>query len=1154
MMRVDIRELVLASMLFGSFLCGPARADGGYALLLLDVPDGLTVPPAVQVDLMQVATALGVDTIASGSPPCFLERPDGTLTHVISQFDPDPDCDWATNATGTLCLCLPRGVKGAVRVRVYLTSDHPPTGDTSPLPSYGVSETDGKIVISNRHFQVTHDPRKQAGMPCPIEFRPSGKVIKDFNWNDRVFKRSMGSVYLRQDPEPEVELVSSGPVRTVVRLRLAYTQGATRPESRPRAVYEFTYYPDLPFIGLRGHITQEREFHWPELKCVEIHFPARDFTRYATDATGTAVDLVADKKAHTGQWAALVDGDNVLGVVTAAARVYDGHGGYGTYLHGPWVQWSDLEKRFSAHVYASAQPGALDDLRTGASAIGRRVTCRTTTPGLLAALDDLNAAIDEVAAGEAQSRYRWAAALVERAGHDGGRLVRAQAAVEALQPGLAAGQDDPMDVAQRALEGGNAVSVSNGHLGLAFLRGPDGTMRLSSLFDVAAGRECLSANIPPLFTVELSDETGARASVSSHDSWQRVTIDQSAPIDRQTQGCSIRWESPVDRRLQGLSVTVTSRLIGPRIEWSIDVENPPTGWGVRRTDFPCIRIRKLDRGDDYALVPLGSGTATRHPIQEWKGYSSGYRSGEGFTGRYPSAWCSMQFGGYYDDAGGIYFAAHDPLASTKDLRFTPDARGLYCEFSWPAPNAGVPGSGFKQPGPCVTELFRGDWFDAAQVYRNWARAEAQWWPRGDLAGRPDIPKWMRDTVMWAHEMGDADNVVEPAIKLSKYLGVPTAVHWYSWHRIIFDNDYPHFFPARPSFAEGVRTLQENGVRVMPYINGRLWDSDTPDFPTVALPAAAKDENGDHYVEQYGSGQELVPMCPATKLWQDKVQEIALRLTGPEFNVDGVYIDQVSATEPCLCFDKTHGHPVGGGHWWTEGGYWPMLQSLQDRLPANKMITSECNADAYCRWLDGFLSWHFQCPDQVPLFAAVYGGTVQVFGRAYKGDDPVAHRMKTAQALVYGEQLGWLSARAVLSDMDVLAPFFRRVARLRHALLPYLSRGEMARPPVIEGEIPAVTADWAWHHYWPVTDSVLQRGAWKAGDGSLALIFVNVADQPISGRLVFDGAQYGFNEETILSVSQRTEDGVGEAIQRPAAFEFDLTLPAYGAVAYEIAAQ
>jgi hypothetical protein len=318
---------------------------------------------------------------------------------------------------------------------------------------------------------------------------------------------------------------------------------------------------------------------------------------------------------------------------------------------------------------------------------------------------------------------------------------------------------------------------------------------------------------------------------------------------------------------------------------------------------------------------------------------------------------------------------------------------------------------------------------------------------------------------------------------------------------------------------------------------------------MAIQHAAKNEKGNHYVEVYDSGEKLAPMCPATRPWQDKVQEIVLRLVGPECGVDGVYIDQIAAAAPRLCFDRSHGHALGGGHWWTAGGYWPMLSSLQRRLPPGKMITSECNAEPYSRWLDGLLTWHFQDQDQIPLFAAVYAGQVQLFSRAYGGNDKLAYRMKAAQSLVFGEQIGWINA-GIMHD-EVNGPFFRRMARLRHAILPYLSWGEMARPPKLDGDIPQVTADWAWRDNRPITDSAIQSGAWRARDGRLALIFVNVTDEALSVGLRFDGKQYGLSATTRLSVRSRTEDSVAEPSVREARFSAPIELPAYGALALEI---
>lgn len=37
-------------------------------------------------------------------------------------------------------------------------------------------------------------------------------------------------------------------------------------------------------------------------------------------------------------------------------------------------------------------------------------------------------------------------------------------------------------------------------------------------------------------------------------------------------------------------------------------------------------------------------------------------------------------------------------------------------------------------------------------------------------------------------------------------------------------------------------------------------------------------------------------------------------------MDGVYIDQIGAmaSAPKYCYDRSHNHPVGGGHYWYQG--------------------------------------------------------------------------------------------------------------------------------------------------------------------------------------------------------------------------------------------
>lgn len=1114
-----------------------------YALIRLDVPEGMVIPPTVHVNLSELASVLGVPPPERWEPVCALESGDGHLTALLTQFDPGPDFDAATHAAGTVSMVLPAGAHGSLTVRLY-PGEAPEGLIPAAIPeqtAVNVARDGERVIVTGGEYRVTHDPAENAGLPASIEFLATGKVFSDFAWNDRVYEKSLGGFNLSKTTEPKVEVVAAGPIRALVRLYLAYTNtGGGTPDSQPAAVYEFSYYRGLPLVKITANCRQEQPFDWPEHHFVEINFPGEDFTHLATSQAADPKALTAEKTSTRGTWAALMDGDNTLGLVADGTVIYDGRGGYGTYIHGPWVGWSGTERDFASALFISGSQGSLDRLKALAPKVGLKATATVTCPRFLADLEALRERARELDDAEDTGRWLWALALVERAGHAEGRLALAAQALGSLREAFGQESARPLDLVAPCFTG-RLTAVDNGQIGLGLMQPSGSFVRLFSLFDFASEREYLAGgDAGNLFRLNFTSADGKAFAVGGADGWGSVEIAVAGSGTPKAKA-DITLKDPLGREITGLTATVHAWLEGRRAELNLEVDNASEDCSLRLAEFPVVRLAPLNPGEDAAFVPKGSGVLYKDPL----------RAGSRFQGSYPSGWCSMQFGGYYDSKGGVYFAAHDPVANYKDIRVTGEADALACSLAWHAPSMGSPGNDFRQ-APCVLQPFEGDWFDAAQIYKAWARDHAGWWPRDDES-RPDTPQWMKEIAIWSLMSGGPKNVVEPCIRFQEYMGVPTALHWYSWHQIPFDDNYPHYFPAKDGFAEGVKALQDAGVRVMPYINGRLWDSDTEDFETVALPHATKTEKGDPYLEEYGSKQKLAAMCPTTSLWQSKVREIVLRLVGPEYNVDGVYIDQIGAAAPRLCFDATHAHPAGGGHWWCTAGYWPMLTAIQESLPEGKMITTECNADAYCRWMDGYLSWHFQEQGQIPLFAAVYGGRVQIFSRAYKGSDKLAYRMKTAQALVFGEQLGWINTGWILNNPDVEGPFFRRLARLRYALLPYLSWGEMARPPVVEGNIPDVTADWAWHDYWPVTDSALQRGAWKAEDGRLALIFVNSTDQPVKGTLKFDGETYGFDAGAYLSWTPRDEDGAKESFTKPCAFDMPLEVEPYGAVAFEIKA-
>jgi hypothetical protein len=588
--------------------------------------------------------------------------------------------------------------------------------------------------------------------------------------------------------------------------------------------------------------------------------------------------------------------------------------------------------------------------------------------------------------------------------------------------------------------------------------------------------------------------------------------------------------------------------------WKLRIDNVGKAWSVRRVVFPHLALDASGPQSNF-FFPAGAGRLQQGAV------SAPFR----YDGCYPNGLITMQFMAGYDTqlGTGLYCGMHDAQGGAKDIiaEGRPADGTIAVAFDVPAENMAAAGNEYTSPGEAVWQVLHGDWFDAAMIYRGWVRQNAAWYPRLGPDGRSDTPQWMRELPVWVKMWDGNPKVVVPAVEaFAKAMGVPVGLHWYGWHQIPFDNDYPHYFPAVDGFGAAVRELQSQGIYVMPYINGRLWDTRDKgaadfQFSRVALPAATKNEEGKPNVETYGSKEadgspvRLAVMCPATELWQKTVRQTVLRLMN-EYGVNGVYIDQVAAAPPVLCFDRTHGHPTGGGNWWT-ASYNRMMAAIRREKPADRMVTTECNAEPYIKGFDGYLTWHWCFYGQVPAFPAVYGGTIQMFGRTYCGGttQELALRMKAGQQLVFGEQIGWFDPSVIQNQRN--ADFLRQVVGVRWQVRRVFYAGEMARPPKLQGTVPTVQADWQGDNLgWVTTDAVL-TGAWTLlREHRCILLFTNVSDQAVTAALRLDAAAYGIAGERV-QLTKVTASGPGESFRTPAAIRRDLTFPARSAFALEV---
>ncbi|MDR1723301.1 MAG: DUF6259 domain-containing protein [Tannerella sp.] len=552
---------------------------------------------------------------------------------------------------------------------------------------------------------------------------------------------------------------------------------------------------------------------------------------------------------------------------------------------------------------------------------------------------------------------------------------------------------------------------------------------------------------------------------------------------------------------------------------------------------------------DKLFLPNCSGVVASSNGVNW---SAGY---PGYSAPMPwfAVWNETVGADGFRSAGeGIYFGFHDAQGSRKILECKTDAGVIRMGATIHAENAYDPDNEFVVGGKMVLRAIRGDWYDGAMLYREWVRSEANWYPREQLTGngRDDSPEWIKNQCLWAMYRVNPEEMIPAMKRFRDAFGVPAAVHWYYWHKNPYDNDYPHFFP-RDGFGNAVREMQKDGdIFIMPYINGLLWDTRDRGmedwlYTKEGLAAASKDVNGKPNVHSYGSKEadgsdvRLAHECPATQTWKNKVKENVLRLAS-EYGTKAVYIDQVAAATPEMCFDRSHGHPLGGGHWWGDG-YRAMFEEIHAALHEHGLddvaLVTECTGETSLPFMDAFLTWHHQLQGQAPAFAAVYGGAIQMAGRDYragntytertaprmtKTNEPLACRMKAAEALCFGEQIGWF-VPTIIDEPDKF-PFLKDAVNLRYHVRHYFARGEMCRPPELEAGSPTVTADWNYYASPLITAPAVRTGCWRLTENeqtkSLIAIFANTSSEDVTSEVKFDIPD-GFNP---LSVTLINPDG------------------------------
>lgn len=539
---------------------------------------------------------------------------------------------------------------------------------------------------------------------------------------------------------------------------------------------------------------------------------------------------------------------------------------------------------------------------------------------------------------------------------------------------------------------------------------------------------------------------------------------------------------------------------GQRIESSFQITDQAKAKLLDSVKYPIYSLQRLGKGDQL-VHPFRSGLLINNPTEERFRY--------GQTGLYPTFFTSMQFGAYCDASKhGIYFACEDPRGRVKE--YSADGKRGNLEISWKHPFTYDPAcKTYRINGKAVLEVYRGGWYEAGQIYRNFLEKSAEWWiPE---LPRKSTPEFFRNNTLWIQiytlNLKHAEDVRDELAYLRKYFELPFCVNWYRWNDMN-KAGWPHF-PAQ-DFTEKINTeIQAAGIYTVPYIDSRLWQlKDGPEnkdwmFSSHGLKYAVKKPDGSLWIEDYGGNNIDAVMCPAVPEWQDFLTNVVLRIV-KKYKFNGIYHDQVAASHPRLCFDKTHPHLKNDPKAWVENGYWKLYDKMFDVLHKNHCSvchTSEESAEPFLKQFDGYVVWGWTENGQIPLYQSIYSGRAQFVGRLFDRQRPGDRQSffsKIGQQLVNAEQIGRFTLEEI-TEADKRRLFTKKAMHIRAALLYWFNEGKML-PPIDFGT--TMKQEFSlWGAYQPVIVKMpyIANSAWQGKDGSRLWLFVNTQQKPASAK-------------------------------------------------------
>jgi len=619
----------------------------------------------------------------------------------------------------------------------------------------------------------------------------------------------------------------------------------------------------------------------------------------------------------------------------------------------------------------------------------------------------------------------------------------------------------------------------------------------------------------------------------------------------------LKWEK--FEGVKDLKVMVRVRLdeSKPLSYWSIHMEGMK-GILMESLEFPKVEGIK-DLGNEALATSTWMGSLIKNPRGVLAERKPGFRQMHWF---YPGSMSMQLMALYNPEKIGFYASCNDTLSYAKDFSLSLDTLNT---LKYGIVNLPVMDSDLKSYSPSYEAIigsFRGDWITAAEMYRDWGTKQS--WCTKSRFTRGMRPAWLDSTALWVWNRGKSENVLRPATELKKNLGLPVNVFWHWWHNCSYDDYFPEYFPPREgkkSYMTAITAAQKEGLRAIVYMNSFQWGDSTESWKNEnAQPYAVKDMDGKlrSHVYNIFTGKSLTPMCIATEFWRNKYSSLCDSAVNT-YHTNGVYMDQ--ACMNMSCYDKGHGHPVGGGNYWVES-FGKLTQQIRSKISdqTQPMLAGEGSGESWIPFLDAFLTLPVSVEryagvgnsETIPLFQAVYHEYAVTYGsysslvsppydelwpKKYapaETERPLSKEfnqqflMEQARSFVWGLQPTIANYHTFLSsERKEEIDYLKEMVNLRHRALKYLLYGEFCRSPKIESPEEEIKISklsiYAGREGKSVTTfrkrvPLLYSGTWKTKDKHLGIALASIGDQKLPVDFNLDTEDYDLPSKGEVYVS------------------------------------